>query len=148
MQNQDFSLTFIVDQAPNEVFNAVNNVRGWWSMALDGSSEHLNDEFIYRHKEFHYSRHKLVDVVQDTKVVWLVTDSNLTFVQKQDEWNDTRIVFDISEHNGQTKLLITHVGLVPQLQCFEGCSKGWTYYLQNSLLPLITKGKGNPDQCN
>ena len=145
MVNEDFSISFLVEQSPEVVFNAINNVRGWWSEALEGNSEELNDEFIYRHEPFHYSRHKLVQVVPKERVVWLTTDSNLTFVTKNNEWNGTEVVFQISRTDIQTQLTITHKGLVPTLQCFQGCSKGWTHYLQNSLLPLITTGKGKPD---
>lgn len=145
-QNQNFGITFIVDQTPNQVFNAINNVRGWWSEELEGGSEKLNDEFIYRHKEFHYSKHRLIEVVPDKKVIWLTTDSKLTFVNKQNEWNGTKMIFEIAKQADKTKLVITHLGLIPAFECFDACSEGWTYYLQNSLLPLITTGKGNPDQ--
>jgi hypothetical protein len=72
-------------------------------------------------------------------------ESRLTFAKKQDEWNGTKMIFEITQHGDKTKLEITHLGLVPEFECFEGCSKGWTYYLQSSLLPLITTGKGKPD---
>src|SRR4051794_9472106 len=62
MENQNFSITFLVDQTPHEVFNAVNNVRGWWSEQLEGNSEKLHDEFSYRHGDIHYSKHKLTEV--------------------------------------------------------------------------------------
>ena len=146
MQNQNFNITFLAEQTPNEVFNSINNVRGWWSEELEGSSEKLNDEFSYRHGDFHYSKHKLIEVEQDKKVVWLTTDSKLTFVKEQDEWNGTKMIFEISKQEDKTKLVITHLGLVPQFEWFDACSKGWTHYLQNSLLPLITTGKGKPDQ--
>ena len=146
MQVQNFNISFLVEQTPNEVFNAINNVRGWWSEALEGDSEKLDDEFEYRHKEFHYSKHKLIEVVKDTKVVWLTLDSKLTFVEEQNEWNGTKVIFEISKQNDKTKLTVTHLGLVPEFQCFNGCSKGWTHYLQNSLIPLITTGVGIPDK--
>ena len=145
IQDSNFNLTFLVDQSPAEVFEAVKNVRGWWSENLEGGSEELNDEFIYRHGSFHYSKHKLTEVIPFQKIVWLTIDSKLTFVEKQNEWNGTEMIFEISKEGGQTKLKITHLGLIPDFQCFEGCSKGWTHYLKNSLLPLITKGKGIPD---
>lgn len=146
MENKDFSITFLVEQTPNEVFNAVNNVRGWWSEELEGSSENLNDEFTYRHSDIHYSKHKLIEFIPGEKVAWLTLDSKLTFVEKQNEWNGTTMIFEISKQDDKTKLHITHAGLVPAFQCFEGCSKGWTYYLQNSLLPLIITGQGKPDK--
>ena len=146
MEQQYFTLTFFAEQTPAEVFNAVNNVLVWWSEELEGSSEKLNDEFVYRHKEIHYSKHRLVEVVQDAKVVWLTLDSNLTFVNKKDEWNGTKMIFEISKQDDKTKLIITHSGLVPAFECYDGCSKGWTYYLQNSLLPLITTKAGKPDK--
>ena len=85
MENTNFNITFLVDQTPTGVFNAVKNVRGWWSEELEGSSKKLNDEFSYRHGDFHYSKHKLIDIQQDKKVVWLTLDSKLTFVKEQDE---------------------------------------------------------------
>ena len=55
------------------------------------------------------------------------------------------MIVEISQHDDKTKLVVTHFGFVPDLEWFEACSKGWTYYLNYSLLPLITTGKGNPD---
>lgn len=146
MQNQNFQITFLVDQSPEEVFNAVNNVRGWWSEELEGSSEKLNDVFSYRHGDLHYSKHKLTEVIPNEKIVWLTVDSKLSFVEKQEEWNGTNMLFEISQQGDKTKLSITHDGLVPAFQCYDACSKGWTHYLQNSLLPLIITGIGKPDK--
>jgi hypothetical protein len=146
MDNKSFHISFLVQQAPSEVFNSINNVRGWWSEKLEGNSEKLNDEFTYRHGEVHYSRHKLIEVEQDKKVVWLTLESKLTFVKVKDEWNGTKMIFEISKQDNKTKLEITHFGLVPEFECFDACSKGWTHYLQNSLLPLIISGIGKPDK--
>ena len=34
METKGYSTSFTVDQSPEEVFNAINNVRGWWSEGL------------------------------------------------------------------------------------------------------------------
>jgi hypothetical protein len=138
----DYTVAILVDQSPSEVFVAVNNVRGWWQGEIDGSSTKLNDEFSYRMKDIHYSRQKLVEVIPDQKVVWSVTESSLNFISDKHEWTGTRIVFEISEINNKTKLRFTHVGLVPDVECYEGCSFAWGRLIQESLFNLITTGKG------
>ncbi|OCX51195.1 ATPase [Mucilaginibacter sp. PPCGB 2223] len=146
MNEQNFTMTFLVDQSPKEVFDAVTNVAGWWSETVEGGTHNLNDEFSYRHGDLHYSKHKLIEVVPNKRVVWLTTDSELTFVENKTEWTGTTIIFDIAEKDGKTELTFVHQGLVPQFECYKACFGGWTYYLQESLLPLITTGNGNPDK--
>jgi len=144
MENQNFNAVFLFDQSAKEVFDAVTNVRGWWSETVEGGTHHLNDEFIYRYADLHYSKQKLTEVIPNKKVVWLVTDSKLNFVDNKSEWTGTQVVFEISEKAGQTQLSFTHVGLSPKVECYKACSGGWGFYLQ-SLCALITTGKGNPD---
>jgi len=145
MTTTDFSTTLLVDQTPKEAFDAINNVRGWWTNVTEGHSQKLNDVFTVRFfDDIHVTTQKLVEVIPDEKVVWLVTYSQLNFVEDKHEWTDTKISFDISRLNKQTQIRFTHFGLVPGVQCYDSCEKGWTYYL-GSLLKLITEGKGTPE---
>jgi hypothetical protein len=141
----DLTVSLLFDQSPEEVFKAVNNVRGWWSDSIEGSTEQLNDEFTYRYKDMHYSKQKLVELVPNKKVVWLVSDSHLSFIKKGDEWDGTKVHFDISKQGDKTELRFTHEGLNPKVECFSACSNGWNHYLHNSLQHLITTGKGQPN---
>jgi len=144
MKNKNFTTTLIVDQTPEEVFNVVRNVRGWWSgyysEEIKGDTENLNDEFSFRAGGgAHYSRQKLVEVIADKKVVWLVTDSKLDFLEKKDEWTGTKVIFDISKKDNKTQLVFTHEGLIPEIECYNSCAPAWSQYLLNKLLPLISK---------
>ncbi|MES2003699.1 MAG: SRPBCC domain-containing protein [Bacteroidota bacterium] len=138
----NFTTTFFVNQTPAEVFNAVNNVRGWWQGEIEGSSSKLGDEFSYRMKDIHFSKQRLIDVILDKKIVWLVTDSNLSFLTNKTEWTGTKIVFDITEINNKTQLRFTHLQLVPEIECYDACSNAWGMLIQESLLSLVTTGKG------
>ncbi len=145
MTQSDFTLTFLTDQSEKTVFDAINNVYGWWSEDFKGASTQIGDEFEVRFGDVHYSRHQLTAVIPNQKVAWLVTDSNLNFLADKSEWTGTDTVFDISRQDGQTVIHFTHHGLVPEIQCFKDCSKGWTYFLQDSLMKLINTGKGQPN---
>ncbi|MND30090.1 hypothetical protein D3C80_206170 [compost metagenome] len=145
MTTSDFTTTLLVDQTPQEVFKAINNVRGWWSVAIEGGTDKLNDEFIYSVEDIHQCRMKLIEVVPDKKVVWLVLENYFSFIEDKTEWTGTKISFEISEKDNKAQLRFTHQGLVPEYECFNICSNAWTHYVQESLFNLITTGKGQPN---
>ena len=142
MTNSDFTTTFFVDQTPNEVYNAINNVGAWWQGEVKGPSSELNDEFTYRMEDFHFSKQKVMELIPNKKVVWLITESKLTFTKDKSEWTGTKISFEISEVGNKTQVCFTHMGLVPKFECYGDCSNAWTQLVQKSLFSLITKGKG------
>jgi len=145
MANKDFTATISVNNTPKEAFNAINNVRGWWSEEIKGGTEKLNDEFLYHYKDVHISKMKLTEVIPDKKVVWHVLDNYFSFINDQSEWKGTNIIFEISEQDGKTRVQFTHQGLVPAYECYDICHDAWSNYIKTSLKNLITKGKGEPN---
>jgi len=145
MNNQHFTTTILVDQNPEEVFKAINNVRGWWSQEIDGNTASLNDEFTYRYQDVHQCKMRLVEVDYGKKVVWLVVDNYFNFTNDKSEWTGDKIIFDISEQDNKTMLRFTHKGLVPEYECYTACVNGWSQYIQKSLKNLITTGNGEPN---
>ena len=146
MNEHNFTTTFTVARTPEEIFAAINNVRGWWSGEIEGSTDKLGDEFTYRYKDLHYSKQKVTELIPGKKAVWLVLDSSLNFVENKNEWNGTKITFEIAKKGDKTEVCFTHVGLVPENECYGDCSEAWGFYMNGSLRSLITTGKGQPNQ--
>ena len=142
MTTSDFSTTILVDQTPAAVFEAITHPQNWWSGEIKGNTEKLNDEFAYRYKDFHFSKQRIVELIPDKKVVWLVTESLFNYTENISEWTGTKISFDITTLNNRTQLRFTHFGLVPEIECFDGCSTSWSQLIKQSLFSLITTGKG------
>lgn len=147
MTKQGYTTSFAVDQSPDEVFEAVNNVRAWWTGDIDGCTDQLGAEFTYRYKNFHRSSHKITELAPGKKVVWRTTAAEINFVKDKTEWNGTEIVFEIARKGDKTELRFTHVGLVPAIECYGGCSGAWDSYINESLRGLITKGKGRGENA-
>jgi hypothetical protein len=148
MKNQHFTTSIRVSNSASEVFQAVLDVRSWWSGLYDesfeGNSDNLGDEFSFRAGDgAHYSRQRLIEMVPDKKVVWQVVDANLNFVEKTDEWVGTRIEFTIEEHPDGTEIRFTHEGLVPEFECYNSCSPAWTRYIQERLTDVLANQKTN-----
>jgi hypothetical protein len=145
MSTADFTTTILVDQTPTAAFNAINNVRRWWSEEVEGSTTKLNDEFDYHYEDVHRCKMKLIELVPDKKVVWLVLENYFNFTKDKSEWKGTKIIFEIFTKDNKTQIRFTHQGLVPEYECFDICKSAWTQYIQQSLLNLIMKGKGQPN---
>jgi uncharacterized protein YndB with AHSA1/START domain len=145
MIDHAFTTSFAVDQTPAEAFDAITNVRGWWSEEIDGRTDQLGAEFTYRNEDVHRCRIRVTEAVPGRKVSWLVLDNHFNFTEDETEWTGTTISFDIAEKDGQTEVRFIHQGLVPAYECFEVCSTAWGFYVNSSLQSLIITGEGQPN---
>lgn len=132
----DYTFSLESTDTPKNIFETLLNVRSWWtglySETIEGDTNKLNDEFTFRAGGgAHYSKQKLVELIPGKKIVWLVTDSNLNFLEKPNEWTGTKISFEISKQGNKTQITFTHQGLVPKIECYKGCAGAWTQYLEN-----------------
>ncbi|MFJ1454871.1 SRPBCC domain-containing protein [Nocardia sp. N2S4-5] len=149
--------TITVDHTPEEVFAAVTDVRGWWNANIIGATAARHDEFVFTDDceypgeaaradtGIRFCRFRITEFVPGARVVWHVVDSYLGFVADHDEWTGTDVVFDIAATPEGTTLHFVHRGLTAsESECFQACSRGWTFYITKSLPQLLATGAGDP----
>jgi hypothetical protein len=115
MKSQNYAVakyTVAIDLArsPNVVFNhLINHVSKFWPEEFEGDSTKLNDEFVFRSGDNHYSKHKVVELVPGKKLVWLVTES----IRKTDnfDWSGTKMIFELTAKGENTLLKFTYDGI-------------------------------------
>lgn len=127
MDKKDYTVTIEVAQTPAEVFNCINDVSKRWTKDVanltDGKSANLNDEFSITHPGMHYSKQKVVEFIPNKKVVWLVTESKLDWLEKDKaEWTGTKMIFELTFNGYKTIIHFTHEGLVPEKECYDKVS--------------------------
>lgn len=135
-EDKNYTFSFESSQTPESIFETLTDVRKWWVGLFDeniqGSSNTLNEEFTFNAGDgVHYTKHRLIEIVPNKKIVWKVTESNLSFVEKSDEWTNTQFGFEISKQGDKSKVTFTHNGLVPKFECYGNCAGAWTQYLEN-----------------
>ena len=145
MRDQNYATSFAVDEFPEEVFSAINKVRGWWSQAIEGDTDKLGAVFYYHYQDVHRCTFKITEFVPGKKVVWHVLQNYFNFVKDKTEWTGTDVVFEIAKKGDKTEVHFTHVGLVDANECYGVCSDAWDSYITGSLRNLITTGKGKPN---
>ena len=140
MTKQDFTTTFSVEQSQEKVFKAITDVRGWWSGEIEGATDKLGAEFIHRYEDVHRCKMKITELVPGERIVWLVLDNYFNFTEDKTEWKDTQVIFEVGRKGDKSEIRFTHLGLVPEFECFRVCSNASGCYINGSLRSLITAG--------
>ena len=144
MNQQNYQCSIAADVTPHEAFEAVNQVNEWWAKNFEGSAEKLNDVFTVRFGDT-WVTFKIAEFIPDKKVVWQVTDCYLPWLNDKTEWNGTSVAFEISPLGNATQVTMTHIGLVPGVECYEMCEAGWNHHFKESFLKLLTEHVGAPE---
>jgi hypothetical protein len=144
MPQQHYTSSITAAVTAKQAFDAIGDIAAWWTIHVDGNARQTGDVFTV-HFGAVYKTIALVEVVEDKKIVWRVNDCNMPWLHNKKEWTGTEVVWQIAEKDGQTEVLMTHIGLVPEIECYGACEKGWNYFIQESLLKLLAQGKGVPD---
>ena len=132
--------------SPAAVYAALSTqagLRGWWTQTcevqeVEGGSATFR--FGAHHKTMRIDR-----LDPGREVRWTCVQAHIEVAGlPPDEWVGTTIAFRLapSGHAG-TRLDVEHLGLTPQLACWELCRTGWEQFLA-SLQALVEQGRGAP----
>src|SRR5690606_12252829 len=125
MDNQDYSTSILIDQNPQEVYAAINHVRGWWSEEIEGTTDELNKEWFYHYKDIHLCKIKVIGLQPGHRVVWEVLENKFNFIQDEKEWIGNQLVFEITKEGPKTRLTFTQKGLNDSYECYQVCNNSW-----------------------
>jgi hypothetical protein len=141
----DYHTSILVPGTPENATEAISQVSSWWKDNTTGDTKKTGDVFLVPFGET-WVRFKITEHVPGKRIRWFVLDCNLHWLNNNKEWKDTEILWEISSVGDSTRIDMTHIGLVPGIECFEDCNKGWNHYINMSLYKLLTEGRGEPDR--
>jgi len=142
--------SLVLEANPAAVYAALTTpqgLRGWWTQDCDVATKvggTTRFRFGRNHKDMRIER-----LQPGREVRWLCTAAQMfaaAQLTRKDEWAGTQIVFRLTpDGEGRTRVDFEHVGLVPELECYDQCSNGWRYYL-DSLQQFVANGRGTPHE--
>ena len=144
MTQQDYKLSISAPVSASEAYDKIARVSEWWAKDFTGSADNLGDVFTVRFGET-FVDFQVTEAVPSRKAVWHVTDCYLPWLQHKTEWNGTNVEFEIAADQNETTVTLTHEGLVPEVECFDGCVQGWNQYFGGSFRQFLTEGHGMPN---
>jgi hypothetical protein len=141
MKSRNYHNSITAGVTAAEAFNKLSEVAKWWTANFTGSAKELNDVFTIRFGDNTFT-FRVTESVPGKKLAWLTTDCYMSWIHNKTEWTNTKIVFEISEEKGKTRIDMTHAGLVPEMECYQDCDSGWNQYFCESLPAFLTMGTG------
>lgn len=143
---KNFTTSLNLGSKDDQIYKALtNHIRDWWTEMFEGSAEEVGNTFTIRFGSQVFKTMRVEELIQNRKVAWRVNDAliDLPDLVNKEEWINTVIVWDIWARSDGADLRVTHIGLTPDVECFELCSNGWNSFLY-SLKNFITSGLGSP----
>jgi hypothetical protein len=144
MTNQDYQGSFTANIPPREALEKISRVSEWWSNNFEGKSQKLNDVFTVQFKSGDMYKVKVSEIIPNKKIIWEVIDAYQGWVKLPTEWVGTQIIWEVIPQKDSVEVKMMHSGLVPELECFDTCTKGWNYLMLESLSKFLNEGKGHP----
>jgi hypothetical protein len=145
MKPQNYHARITAKITAGEAFEQISRVSSWWSKNFEGSAQKLGDAFTVRFGEV-WKRFAVVDVVPEKRIEWEVTDCHMPWLADKTEWKNTYLIWELSAKKDSTQIDFTHVGLIPEVECYDDCKKGWNFYINESLFKLLTENQGLPNK--
>ena len=137
----DFASTLSFAAPPSAVFDALTSLSGlssWWTQAHGSGQAGGELTFMFGDDSVVM---RVDEAARPSTVRWTVTA--ISFASMQD-WVGTTISFAVSpDDQGGSRLQFQHVGLTPQLECFDTCSSGWRQCLA-TLVSSVDRGTDQP----
>lgn len=135
-KDNSYTFNFETSRSAEEVFTILSDPHKWWMGIYDehvaGNYRSAGDTFSYRAGNgMHYSVQKVTELIPGKKIVWFITESNLSFLEQKDEWTGTSIVMTITANGDKTHVTFKHQGLLPAIECYGACSSAWSQYMNN-----------------
>ncbi len=141
MRKNDYHISFETGAAPGEAFDYITNVGEWWTKSFKGGAGRIGDVFSVTFGATSVD-FTVVESVPPGRLVWEVTDCHLDWLKDKKEWKGTRVVWEVSEKGKTVIIGMTHKGLVPGMECYQDCEKGWNEHVGESLPKLMSGDKG------
>jgi uncharacterized protein YndB with AHSA1/START domain len=143
-ETEDFTAVLHLDATPAAVstlFTSAAGVSRWWGPAEgDGAA---GGTLLTRFGEHGVNAVRVLEA-GPTRVVWeSIAPDGVRVTEHTPEWLGTTMEFDLLPSDGGTELRFRHAGLTPQLECWDECFAGWTYFM-TSIETLVETGTGTP----
>jgi len=138
MKSTNYTHELTVAATASVVYQALSRNLGiWWGISNEGVNrigdtmtvrfEGIKSHWGFQASELVEAKRIVLTCIEDTHIHEGPAGPVL------DEWKGSRLVMDITEESGSSRIHFTHEGLTPDLSCYDVCVAGWNHYMGKGL---------------
>ena len=117
---------------PRIVFEAISKEMSQWWTEMSAPITRIGDTTTARFEDGTTWSFKAVSIVQDQLIELHCYHANhihhVTTPNMRSEWAGTSLRFELHKAGTATEITFTHIGLTPELSCYEICHSGWDHF--------------------
>ncbi|WP_299225536.1 SRPBCC domain-containing protein [uncultured Psychroserpens sp.] len=134
--NLDYKKTIEVSANANQLFNALTDeMHLWWGKISDSNFD-TNGRFTVTFENNYWWTFKIVEFLPNREIIWKCIAGEPEFNK---EWIGHVLHWQITEKNSKTTLQFHHVGLNPDINCYDVCSTTWDMFIIDRLKNHVNK---------
>jgi len=146
MESNSYTRDIIVSNTPSAAYQALTSEFDMWWTSSSNSLTVVGDTITFKFGPTYWvmrANNLAPDYIElECIEAHHIHDGLPSSILK--EWKETKLKWEIKEQDGNTKITLTHEGLIPTLDCFEICKEGWDFFFVTSLKQYLNEGKGSP----
>ena len=140
---KSYEHTITVNLAPNIIFDAITQEMSIWWTEMTSVVNGVGDKTTAKFEDGTTWSFEVVKFEKDKFIELHCYEANhihpVTTPEMRTEWENTTLMFDIVPRDGNTDIHFAHVGLTPEINCYDICRSGWDYFFGSAFYAYLEK---------
>lgn len=128
----DYENTITVNVTPHQVFYALTKEMSNWWTPMSSKVDKVGDKATAKFEDGTTWSFEVISLEENKLVEFRCYEANhihpATTPDMRTEWQNTILRFEISNKGKDTSIHFTHIGLTPEINCYEICNSGWNHF--------------------
>ena len=141
MENYEHTIT--VKVSPRHVFDALTKEMSAWWTEMTSTVDKIGDRTTAKFEDGTTWSFEVIKLEENKLLELRCYDANhihpVTTPEMRTEWKNTILRFKITEKGGITHVHFTHIGLTPEINCYDICNSGWNHFFGAAFKAYLDK---------
>jgi len=128
--DSNYQQQIIVSSTLKDAFKALTeDIHLWWSKTSE-SNQKQGGQFTIHFENGYWWTFKILKFIPYQEIVWKCIDGEPDFNK---EWIGHILQWKIEDHDSKIKINFHQIGLNPDIECYDVCTKTWDMFITEKL---------------